>query len=280
MMTVGAAESGDDGPGRASAASEALNSMNAELSVATSISSSTPASIAFVVPDRNGDGSPESIVYTWSGPGNPMQRSYNGGRAATFLNAVQSCRVDVAQRPAARPVESSEQILASFTSPTGGTSTHISVDASNFAAQYVRPVLPAGATAWKITKIALSLSQNSGNSKVFNISVTTASGSLRPTSTVLGTFTMTSGASPGSSQMVTGAIGPITGLAPTQGVCILVQGSAGGTTNVWFNSGGTNQPFNTHYMSSTNSGSTWSAPNDADDMLFAVYGTYTTMVEP
>lgn len=278
-LAVRAVDTGDDAPSRTTAASESLASLNAELAVATQISAFEEHTITLVVPDRDADGRPERIDYTWDKPGDPMLRSFNGSTPTTFISSVRSCTPQLTQRPAAQPVESSEQVLATFVPPASGR-VRATIDASIFSAQYVRPVLPSGAVSWKITKVALLLSQASGNSKLFRISITPANSALRPDfSTILASFSLASGSVSSSVAMTTGAIGPVNGLVPGKGVCIVVDGVAGGTANVWYTSAA-GQPFNTNYLSSTNAGSTWSAPNDTDDMGFILYGTYTTMVEP
>jgi hypothetical protein len=41
------------------------------------------------VPDRNNDGHPETICYSWGGTaGNALTRSYNGGTASTVVPNV------------------------------------------------------------------------------------------------------------------------------------------------------------------------------------------------
>jgi hypothetical protein len=280
-LAVRAVDTGDDAPARAAAASESLASLNAELAVATQISSFDAHTITLVVPDRNADGNPERIDYTWDKVGDPMLRSFNGSTPVTFIPSVQSCTPLLTQRPAAQRVESSEQVLATFAASSSSGRTHISIDTNDFAAQYVRPVLPSGAVSWKITKVAILFSQSSGNSKVFRVSITPATSALRPDfSTILASLSLTSGAISSGMQMTTSAIGPVDSLVPGKGICIVVDGISGGSVNVWYNSASSGMPFNTHYLSSADAGSTWTTPNDTDDMGFILYGTYTTMVEP
>ncbi len=282
LLTVKAADTGDDGAGRATAAAEALSGLNAELSVATSITSFTSGDIAFTVPDRNGDGNPEAIEYTWNSSGGSMLRAYNGGTPATFLSTVKSCAPTLAQRPAAQPVESAEMILAQCDTISGSSTNNDDIKDNTYAAQYVRPVLPTGALSWKITRVRLFLQRGGSNTDQMHASICTASGALKPTLPVLVLVNFTrANLTPSPGAWVEFALGPVSGLAPTQGVCIVIDGMGGnGNVKVISLQGGSNHPFNTHYMTSGNSGASWSAPNDTEDMRFIVYGTYTTMVEP
>jgi hypothetical protein len=44
--------------------------------------------------------------------------------------------------------------------------------------------------------------------------------------------------------------------------------------------GSSQQPMNSHYVTTSNGGSTWTSPNDNQDMRFILYGTITTLQEP
>jgi hypothetical protein len=283
LLTVSAADAGNDSNAAGSQASEALSRMNAELSVAASISSFSPNSIAFTVPDRDGDGLPESIAYSWSGvAGAPLKRAYNTGTPATLVAGVQSCRVAFADRPVAQLITSPEQVLQSCDSPAGASTLSFNTDTNNWATQYVRPPLPANAVSWSLTKIRLVLGQSGSATGSFYIGIRTADASLRPTSTVLGFQTISESWLPISPGWYEVAIGPITGLAPTQGICINVRGtsSSGKDCVVQYVQGSSAQPFNSHFFTTSNGGSFWTAPNDTKDMRFILYGTVTTISDP
>lgn len=54
-----------------------VEQMAGEIFVATSFADRSARAISFVVPDRNNDGQPETILYEWSGvPGEALQRKY------------------------------------------------------------------------------------------------------------------------------------------------------------------------------------------------------------
>lgn len=65
----------------AATAVDAANVLAADLATALTINSATSTAIEFTVPDRGyGAAGPETIRFQWSGtPGNPLQRSINGG---------------------------------------------------------------------------------------------------------------------------------------------------------------------------------------------------------
>jgi Tfp pilus assembly protein PilV len=283
LMSVRAVDTGDDSAAAQLSTSEKLSQLNAELSVATSISTMAGGDLLFSVPDRNGDGNPEAIEYTWSGvDGDPIKRSYNGSTAASFIPSIRSIAAAVIDRPPAVPVVSSEQTLISCDSPSGASYNTFAVDTSNWAAQYVRPTLPSGAVSWSITKVRFVLTRSGPPTATINIGIRTADATGRPTSTVLAFTSIAESALPASAAWTEVALGPVTGLASTQGVCLTVRyGSGSGTVcSVTYAQGSSAQPFNSHMITSSDGGSTWSAPTDAKDLRFVVLGTYTTMVEP
>ena len=67
-----------------------LNQMADELNYATAISARASSDITFVTPDRNGNGSADTIRYRWSGiVGDPLLRSYQGSTDEIVLPTVQ-----------------------------------------------------------------------------------------------------------------------------------------------------------------------------------------------
>lgn len=72
-------------------ASRIVNEINGNLQSAVSISELTDRSVTMSVPDRDGNGVPETIRYFWSGiTGNPLYKVYNNGSATIIAPDVQS----------------------------------------------------------------------------------------------------------------------------------------------------------------------------------------------
>jgi len=73
-------------------ASDVMQQLTADLSQAVYILEHESKSVTLVVPDRDGDGLPETIRYAWSGTtGDPLTRQLNGGTAITALDNVAEC---------------------------------------------------------------------------------------------------------------------------------------------------------------------------------------------
>lgn len=72
-----------------------LQRITADLSLAQSFSERTATAVTFTVPDRNGDGSPETIRYAWSGTaGDPLTYQYNGGTVVNLAQDVHAFDLD------------------------------------------------------------------------------------------------------------------------------------------------------------------------------------------
>ncbi len=72
-----------------------LESLVGDVREAIRFSERTPNAVTFQVPDRNADGTPETIRYSWSGtPGASLLMQYNGGAPAVVAPDVYSFNLD------------------------------------------------------------------------------------------------------------------------------------------------------------------------------------------
>lgn len=156
LLTASAAPTGRSIAEGTTTAQAGVQQLAADAAMATAITSGNARSIAFTVPDRNGDSSPDTLSYSWSGtPGDPLLLSFNGGTHAVVVDGVRDLSlsyqlVPVSTTTTTAPVEGPETLLTTYDPASYGTST-ISLVAS--VGQAFHPTLPAGATAWSITKV-------------------------------------------------------------------------------------------------------------------------------
>jgi len=90
MVLVSYAIPDSDSPARAPLESaEVVNDMSAELLTAVAVTSRSGNNLVLTVPDRDGDGTDETIRYGWSGAsGAPLTRKYGNASAVAILPAV------------------------------------------------------------------------------------------------------------------------------------------------------------------------------------------------
>jgi hypothetical protein len=92
-------------------ARDVISDITTDLGLAQSFTERTSTTVAFKVPDRDGDGIAESIKYTWSGgSGGTLTRQYNGGTVVTIAEDVQHFNLDyITKVVAAATPETSEE---------------------------------------------------------------------------------------------------------------------------------------------------------------------------
>lgn len=82
----------DDGAGPAGQtrrAAEIVEEIDADLAMALSFAERTPEAVTLTVPDRDHDGKPETIRYSWTGPDDGrLLRQVNGGPAVAIAENV------------------------------------------------------------------------------------------------------------------------------------------------------------------------------------------------
>ncbi|MBT3201555.1 MAG: hypothetical protein HN350_16760 [Phycisphaerales bacterium] len=76
-------------------AADVIDEISTDLNLAESFSERTSTAVTFSVPDRNGDGQPETIRYSWSAtPGDSIMRAYNGGAEVAIADDVRHFSLD------------------------------------------------------------------------------------------------------------------------------------------------------------------------------------------
>jgi prepilin-type N-terminal cleavage/methylation domain-containing protein len=275
------------GPGASTvAARRATDRLLAELTGATAFSERTANAITFTVPDRDGDGSPETIRYAWSGvAGEPLTRQYNGGVPDVVAEDVRQFDLGYLLRtvdpPAARETESSEQILiAHDRAKNNGDLQEKSIRNKEAGGAWFRPALPAGAVRWKVTKVEFVTRRSSllATGSV-SVDVTSATATLQPGSEVLDTANIAASSLPmlAGWKSVPFTSSKLQSLAPGQGLCFVVRSSDNGTQAfVQYERDGDPMTPNTHWLS-WDSTRGWSGAQDTSDMRIKVWGTVTTL---
>jgi prepilin-type N-terminal cleavage/methylation domain-containing protein len=273
------------GPGASTvAARRASDRLLGEVAVATAFSERTASAVTFSVPDRDGDGTPETIRYAWSGvAGEPLTRQFNDGVPDVVAEDVRQFDLGYLVRtvdpPAAREIESAEQVLIAHDNAPEGTLQEKPVRNKEGGGAYFRPKLPANALRWKVTRVEF-VARRSSLLATGSIScdVTSATGSLQPGTEVLDTATVASTSLPLLPQWksVSFSSARLQGLSPGVGLCFVVRsGDNGVQAFVQYESGGDPMTANTHWLA-WDSTRGWSAAQDVSDMRIKVWGTITT----
>lgn len=176
-------------------ASKVIGELSDELRLATYITERAPNLLAFVVADRDADGTDERIRYEWSGtPGDPLMRTYNGGDAVPVLDSVQDFNLDYTIETSNTSIEtttdSAEVLLLANTNLQLNTVRNIT--SSVWSAQQIDPSVfvtppPADALSWNATRVEFQAVKGSLPTTAISVQLRSAGAPYNgPTSQVLG----------------------------------------------------------------------------------------------
>jgi hypothetical protein len=255
----------------------AIDRLSADLSMATAMTSMTPTSIEFTVPDRNGDNTPETINYSWSGsPGDPLTCTVNGGTPANVALNVNEFALTYDKRSQQRSTtytESGEIVLAAYDGLGLLNLGDFAVDSSDFVGQYFLPTLPAQAASWRVTRVKFLARQHSGTTGEARVQLRTFSS---PTpQLILEEKIMSESSLPTSYQWQEFAFSGVSGRPPGTPLCLVIQWNKDTQAcDVQYQLLG-GLAANAGLVKTSNGGSSWSIPL-AQDMPFYIYGTYST----
>jgi prepilin-type N-terminal cleavage/methylation domain-containing protein len=274
----------DSSASRSVAASDALENLRAEIRTATSFTERRAAAVTFTVPDRDGDGIDETIRYAWSGvAGAPLTRAYNGSAPETLAEDVRAFDIDYllqSLEPAAQAgeQETGETLLMSHADAPGGSMKSLLIDRNWWAAQYFKPVLPANATRWKVTRVQVMGRADKNTDGILYFWMTAANGSLKPAYPIHETVQVSETQLPVATSWFDVRFTQLDDLDPSQGLCLVI-GYRSGNANVGliqFEENGNPMTAGTHWMTSNDAGSSFTNPVQHQDMCFRLYGTVTT----
>lgn len=176
-------------------AAEAMNEFANDVRYATFLVARTPRVLEFVVTDRTNDGTAERIRYEWSGvPGDPLQKTVNGGTPVALVDSVQDFQASVATASKIESFvstsETAESLLTANTNAVGANDRDIS--ATTFSAQRIdtaaiAAAAPAGASSWNATKVEFVGRDGGGAVETLRVQVRSAGDPTNcPTGEVLG----------------------------------------------------------------------------------------------
>jgi len=258
----------------------AADRITADLNHALRFIEQGPNGLTFTVPDRDGDGSEETIGYACSETsGEPLTRQYNAGPAVTILEDIRQFDLRYLARPvAALPlVENAPGMLIAHGPGSGGGSQEdYSVDQSHWCGQWFKPGLPSNAVSWKVSSVQF-LMRRYNPGRQLRVEIRTATARQTPTDEILEASEIYSDQLPDSYGWWEISFSGVSGLDPFQGVCLVIRQMAGSAgAKVQYHENGYPMTPSTHWTTTGNTGGSWDRPVSNKDLLFYAYGTVTT----
>jgi hypothetical protein len=255
----------------------ALDMLQADLTFAAAILSRSATGITVQVPDRNADGIPETITWSWNGvKGGALLRTVNGGTPTVCAANVQSfnlaCNVRTVEAPPT--YSASPEMLFLGNTPALLLNTSYEIRTGQRIGQYFKPNLPANATAWAVTRVQILARIRSGAEGESSVQIRPVSPSNLPTATKLGVASMPESSLDGDYAWRQFSFNNAGGLSPTSGAALLVDWVSGSESCEVQGQALSLALSDANMLRSTN-GSNWtSAPLSALNCY--IYGTYTT----
>ncbi len=281
MLLVGQAV-----PDPASPAMQTLDSamvgqqMLEELAAATFFFQHAAREVEFAVADRNNDKAPEVIRYEWSGvQGDPLMRYYNGAGPVAVIPELDDLQLAYEIESTSEPYSGAVMFGGErqLMNESGGLlPATYTLTPTAALGQYMLPSLPADAVGWKPTRVVISARSNGKMDGVITAQLRGATAAKLPKSSVLAETTILESSLPGTMGWVDVTFVNLPMLGPTEGVCLLLLGQAGGG----------NVADIEHYtfagsgkLTSNNGGSSWTF-NSLQGTRFDLYGKSATQGPP
>jgi hypothetical protein len=267
---------------------EVLDQVATDVSLAQGFTERTASAITLTVPDRTGDGQPETIRYSWSGvSGAPLLRQVNGGAAVAIASDVRHFNLGYLTRTVKPDAtgggggggsEGAEQLLMEHDDKPGGSMVASNIKLLCWCAQYFKPTLPGNATAWSVTRVAFRARKESNPHGTIVVQLREATSGNLPSLTTIAATEISEQALGPQFNWVTLNLPGAVNLDPAKGYCLVIKyGNGSGTIgSVEYENGGNPMTANAHFLTTSLGGLSWSAPNNTQDMRFRIHGTVTT----
>lgn len=271
----------ENGPAEATiAANQIAQQMAGELYYAHTIKERSAHEVAFWVADRNGDLTPETIRYAWSGePGDPLTRQYNGGNPAAVLDNVQYMDLtyfvqQITEEIPSLPNETGELELSRYEDLDKLADAKIS--SSNWLGQCFQPVLPPDILTWRITRFQVPAQKSGGPKGVSMVQVYLGDGSGKPTGGTLAETPMYESDLTASYVWQELSFVNTPWMKPTEELCVVIRqiGKGGSSAEINIDNQGA-----AGMVQSTDEGASWTR-DTRRSLLYHVYGTLTAIAPP
>lgn len=243
-----------------------------DAAIATAVTSLSSSSVTMTLPDRDGDGTADTVIYNWSqaaGTSGTVTRSDNGAvetipvRTASFTvtsDVVSTTTTDVS--------ESAEQLLFTRTPLIPVT---YAIKSNQWTGQYAIPSLPSNAVAWRVTRVRFPARSKGTATGSTRVQIRSQSGGVPKT--VIDEATMAESSLTTSFATKELTFANAGKLPVSSGVCVVLQWAADADAAEIQYESLLAVLATGNRVTSTDSGATWSA-NTLQAMSMDVYGTY------
>jgi hypothetical protein len=267
------------------AAGDSADQIADDLHVAMSFSERTGTSVAFTVPDRVNNGTPNQVRYAWDGiTGDPLTRQFSAANTpiltaststpTTLLGGVSNFDLNYLTRQMGTTA-ATPSVLAPSSGPVGTVQTY-NIDSTHWACEYFTPVIPWGASTYTITSVRMNMKTGAAQDGILSIGIASANTSKQPV-TFLEQEPLYESATSTNNEYVSVAFKNLKNLSILSypGLCIVIKYTSGTAPvatvqYVWSLS---NIFMGADWSTTSNAGASWSGASPVKCLQFNVYGT-------
>jgi prepilin-type N-terminal cleavage/methylation domain-containing protein len=174
MVVARSLPTGRTEPELRAAAAAALDAVAADLETAVSVVSASDRRVSVTVPDRDSDGKPEELTFTWDGSsGGLLERVVNGGKAETLAAGVRDFALGYHRRLVTTTTTNDTAAGDEVDVLRIGRTGAVDFALTGLAAVGVSflPALPGGTTSWTVARVSLPLAPSGAADGVFALQV-------------------------------------------------------------------------------------------------------------
>jgi len=243
------------------------------------------------VPIDNLDGWSRSAQVVWVNPSN-IAETVASNQGAKRITVEVHCGDALAARlvavktvglPEIVEVESEEMVLISHDDAPAASDKDYAIEITKWAAAYFKPTLPSNTISWKITRVELVARQEGPAKDRLVVQMRTADDQMKPGATVLAELTRDEPDLPPDFAWTEFEFPALSDLDPSAGLCLVLGQTVKlekKAAKIQYQENGNPMTPNTHWMTSSDGGASWTDPVDNRDLRFIVHGTVTTLGPP
>ncbi len=269
-------------------AGDAADQMADDLHVALSFSERTGTSVAFTIPDRVSNGTPNQVRYAWNGvSGGPLTRQFQaaasptltaataGATPVTLLGNISNFDLNYLTRQMGS-TSATPFVLASPGTSLLGSAAAYNLDTTHGVSQYFTVVVPLGTTSYTITSVQINMKSSGAQDGFLSVGIAAANASHQP-STYLEQETLYESACSSNYEYVSVPFKNLNNLnlLTYPGLCLVIRYTSGTTPagTVQYQTSLLNILSGAYWATSSNGGSTWSSASGLNCMQFNINGT-------
>lgn len=244
-----------------------------DVQFAKSVADASSLAVEFSVGDRNGDSTTDNLRYSWSGvEGEPLTYSFNGSTPEAIVEDVHQFSVHYK-----RQVTNKATLIKRHDDAIGGKFQVFPINSGSSASQFFVPDIPDSAKTVDISRVRLLLRSAGQLDGTVSVSITKTDAQGRPEIDSVYQKSIVAESNLDSDfAWIDFHFSKLQAIETDRNFCIVVasEGGSDEAAELAFESSEVSLTANTHFMTSTNGGATWSIPNDSEDMRFYVIGSH------